>query len=54
MPQERLESHTVQQLNDLHERRMKYLQMLADKGVDGVLICMARENDSEKWRKWWL
>ena len=27
---------------------MKYLQMLADKGVDGVLICMARENDSEK------
>lgn len=34
--------------NDLHEREMKYLQMLADKGVDGVLICMARENDSEK------
>lgn len=34
--------------NDEHERDLAYIQVLADKGVDGILFCMARDSDREK------
>lgn len=34
--------------NDKHERDLSYIQVLADKGVDGVLFCMARDSDAKK------
>lgn len=34
--------------NDLHERDLSYIQMLANKGVDGILFCMARDSDKRK------
>lgn len=34
--------------NDKHERDMSYIQVLADKGVDGILFCMARDSDKKK------
>lgn len=34
--------------NDEHEREMSYIQVLADRGADGILFCMARDNDRKK------
>jgi len=34
--------------NDKHERDLSYIQMLTDKGVDGIVFCMARESDKKK------
>lgn len=34
--------------NDKHERDMSYIQVLADKGVDGILFCMARDSAKKK------
>ncbi len=34
--------------NDKHERDLSYIQMLADKGVDGILFGMSRDSDKEK------
>ena len=34
--------------NDEHERDMSYIQVLADRGVDGILFCMARDSNQEK------
>lgn len=31
--------------NDLHERDMEYIHLLADQGVDGIIYVMARESD---------
>ena len=33
--------------NDIHKSDMQYIQVLADKGVDGVLYIMAAESDEE-------
>lgn len=33
---------------DQHERDLSYIQVLADKGVDGVLFCMARDSNKKK------
>lgn len=37
--------------NDKHERDMSYIQVLANKGVDGILFCMARDSDKKKARE---
>lgn len=34
--------------NDVHERDLSYIEVLAAKGVDGVLFCMSRDSDKEK------
>lgn len=34
--------------NDKHQRDLSYIQVLADKGVDGILFCMARDSDKKK------
>lgn len=34
--------------NDNHERDMSYIQVLADKGVDGILFCMSLDSTKEK------
>ena len=34
--------------NDKHERDLSYIQVLADKGVDGIIFCMARDSDKKK------
>lgn len=34
--------------NDKHERDLSYIQVLADKGVDGILFCMALDSDKKK------
>lgn len=34
--------------NDKHERDLSYIQVLADKGVDGILFCMALDSDRKK------
>lgn len=34
--------------NDKHRRDIKYIQVLADKGVDGILFCMALDSNKEK------
>lgn len=34
--------------NNYHKREMEYIHTLADKGTDGIILCMARENDLEK------
>lgn len=34
--------------NDKHERDLSYIQMLADKGVDGILFCMSRDSTKKK------
>lgn len=34
--------------NDKHERDLAYIQVLADKGVDGVIFCMALDSDRKK------
>lgn len=34
--------------NDQHKREMKYIQVLADKGVDGILFCMALDSTKDK------
>lgn len=34
--------------NDQHERDLSYIQVLADKGVDGILFCMARDSNKLK------
>ena len=34
--------------NDKHERDLACIQVLADKGVDGIVFCMARDSDREK------
>lgn len=34
--------------NDAHERDLSYIEVLAAKGVDGVLFCMSRDSDKEK------
>lgn len=31
--------------NDKHERDLSYIQVLADKGVDGILFCMSQDSD---------
>lgn len=33
--------------NDKHERDLSYIQVLADKGVDGILFCMAQDSDQK-------
>lgn len=37
--------------NDKHKRDLSYIQVLADKGVDGILFCMARDSDHKKARE---
>lgn len=37
--------------NDKHQRDLSYIQVLADKGVDGILFCMARDSDKKKARE---
>ena len=34
--------------NDKHERDLSYIQVLADKGVDGIIFCMARDSDKKR------
>lgn len=34
--------------NDKHERDISYIQVLADKGVDGILFCMALDSNKKK------
>ncbi|MBS7527517.1 LacI family DNA-binding transcriptional regulator [Fusibacter paucivorans] len=34
--------------NDMHERDMAYIRVLADKGVDGILYAMSIDSDHEK------
>ncbi len=34
--------------NDLHQRDMEYIRVLADKGVDGILYAMAADSNFEK------
>lgn len=34
--------------NDIHKRDMEYIQVLADKGVDGILFCMSLDSDEKK------
>lgn len=34
--------------NDLHERDLEYIKVLADKGVDGILFCMSLDSNKEK------
>ncbi|MGO5052918.1 LacI family DNA-binding transcriptional regulator [Lachnospiraceae bacterium LCP25S3_G4] len=34
--------------NDMHKRDLEYIQVLADKGVDGILFCMALDSNKEK------
>ena len=34
--------------NDKNERDLAYIQVLVDKGVDGILFCMARDSDKKK------
>jgi len=34
--------------NDKHERDLSYIQVLADKGVDGILFCMALDTNKRK------
>lgn len=34
--------------NDKHERDLSYIQVLADKGVDGILFCMSLDSDMKK------
>lgn len=34
--------------NDKHERDLSYIQILADKGVDGILFCMSLDSDKKK------
>lgn len=34
--------------NDKHSRDLAYIQVLADKGVDGILFCMALDSSREK------
>lgn len=34
--------------NDKHERDLSYIQVLAAKGVDGILFCMALDSDQKK------
>lgn len=37
--------------NDEHEQDLSYIQVLADKGVDGLIFCMARDSDKGKARE---
>ena len=37
--------------NDKHERDLSYIQVLADKGVDGILFCMAQDTDQKGARE---
>ncbi len=37
--------------NDLHKRDLEYIQVLADKGADGILFCMALDSDKKKAMK---
>lgn len=34
--------------NDMHKRDMEYIQVLADKGVDGILFCMSLDSNKTK------
>jgi LacI family transcriptional regulator len=34
--------------NNYHKREMEYIHTLADKGTDGIILCMARETDLDK------
>lgn len=34
--------------NDMHKRDLEYIQVLADKGVDGILFCMSLDSDKKK------
>lgn len=34
--------------NDEHARDMSYIQVLADRGVDGILFCMAKDSSRQK------
>lgn len=34
--------------NDKHERDLSYIQVLADKGVDGILFCMSLDSNKKK------
>lgn len=34
--------------NDKHERDLAYIQVLADKGVDGILFCMSLDSNKKK------
>ena len=34
--------------NDKHSRELAYIQVLADKGVDGILFCMAQDSTDKK------
>jgi LacI family transcriptional regulator len=37
--------------SDIHERDLEYINMLASKGVDGILYCMSSDSDIEKFRE---
>lgn len=37
--------------NDIHERDIEYINMLASKGVDGILYCMAADSSLEKFNE---
>lgn len=37
--------------NDKHERDLSYIQALADKGVDGIIFCMARDSDKKRTKE---
>lgn len=34
--------------NDMHKRDMEYIQVLADKGIDGILFCMSLDSNKAK------
>ena len=37
--------------SDLHERDMAYIDLLASKGVDGIIYCMSMDSDVDKFQE---
>ena len=37
--------------NDMHDRDLEYIKILASKGVDGILYCMSSDTNEEKFKE---
>ncbi|WP_333637824.1 LacI family DNA-binding transcriptional regulator [Tissierella praeacuta] len=37
--------------NDMHDRDLEYIKILAGKGVDGILYCMSSDSDAKKFKE---
>lgn len=37
--------------NDMHDRDLEYIKILAGKGVDGLLYCMSADSDAKKFKE---